>query len=187
VALGLDPQLMGPGTPGRRAGVAAAVVRARVLFSSYAPFFGILALRLDPPAARIACLGLVIVGIGDAIRLTWLAPKGFSRPTVQAVRDAGGEVAAYLATYLLPLLAAPNPDGWDLGAYAVYFGLVIVITLRSNLAHVNPMLYLLGWRVVTVTLEGDEDHERYLVCRRAPIPGERVQVAEMVGVLHASS
>lgn len=186
MTVGHDPDLMGPGEVRLRARTASTVLRARVLLSSYAALFLILFFRLDPPWARFVCLGLFLIGLGDGIRLTWLAPRGFARPTVSYVRDAGGEIAGYLATYLLPLLAAPDPTGGDLAAYGVYFALVGVVSLRSDLAHVNPTIYVLGWRVVTIRIEAD-DRERYLICRRAPSVGQCVQVSQLVGVLHEVS
>ena len=87
-----------------------------------------------------------------ALRLTVLARTTSPVPrTFAEVRDAGSEIAAYLATYLLPLLAAPNPETGEIVGYAIYALLIVVITLRSDLAHVNPTLYVLGWKnIVTV-------------------------------------
>lgn len=94
-------------------------------------------------------------------------------------------VAGYLATYLLPLLAGPAPDTGDLLGYLVYGIVVAVVTLRSDLAHINPTLYLLGWKVVTVIQHNGD--ERYLICRRAPRVGQPARVTQLYGVLHAKS
>jgi hypothetical protein len=155
-----------------------------VLLSSYAPLFLILVARVDTAPIRAVCLGFAIVGIGDALRLTLLAGEKQAVPrSFDDVRDSGSQVAAYLATYLLPLLAAPDPDAGDLVGYGIYAVLIVVITLRSDLAHINPTLYLLGWKVVSVTTS--MGGERYLICKQSPRIGEQVRVVQLYGVLHA--
>jgi hypothetical protein len=157
------------------------LLRGRLLLSSYAPLSAILYARIDGNI-RYLFAGLAIAGLLDAARLTWLGSRVAAAPrSFVDVRDAGGEVAAYVATYLLPFLAAPHPDTGDLWAYGIFALVVIVVTLRSNLGAVNPTIYLLGWRVVAVTLL--DGRQRYLVCRQVPAPGERVPIRELFGVL----
>jgi hypothetical protein len=175
----------GPGPRKARDALGQTLLRARLLFSSYAPLNLILYARIDG-GVRYGFLALGIVGFLDANRLTWLAGGLAAAPrSFTSVRDSGAEVAGYLATYLLPFLAAPHVDAGDIWAYGIYAVVVIVITLRSNLAHINPTIYVLGWKVVTVTLQDGRD--RYLVCRRTPAPGERVAVTELFGVLHSKN
>jgi hypothetical protein len=151
--------------------------------SSYAPLNAILYARIDG-SVRFAFAALAVVGLLDASRLTWLTGRLASVPRrFTEVRDAGGEVAGYLATYLLPFLAAPHASTGDLFGYGIYAVVVIVITIRSNLGAVNPTIYLLGWRVVTVTLE--DGRERYLICRRVPAADTSLNVSELYGVLRA--
>jgi hypothetical protein len=164
--------------------VGSGLVKARVLVSSYAALNLILFARLEPTVPRLICLGFAIVGIVDGLRLSWLARGTAAVPRrVSEVRDVGPEVAAYLATYLLPLLAAPSPTTGDLVGYAIYGVVVVVVSLRSDMAHVNPTLYLLGWRVTSVTFEEGDRH--YLVSRHTPGPGEEIRITRLYGVLHS--
>jgi hypothetical protein len=160
------------------------IVRARLLLSSYVALDLILYARLNTPAPKLICLGLALTGFGDSLRLSWLARDTRAVPRVVAeVRDAGPEVAGYLATYLLPLLAAPSPSPGDLVGYGIYGLVVAVVSLRSNMAHVNPTLYLLGWRVTGVTfVEGDR---HYLISRTLPQAGATIRVTRLAGVLHS--
>jgi hypothetical protein len=176
---------LGPGPRPRSDSFGQTLLRARVLLSSYAPLSFILAARIDSLPLRIACLSAGLVGVGDALRLTLLASEKQAVPRrVEEVRDSGSQVAGYLATYLLPLLAAPDPRTGDLIGYGIYAVLIAVITLRSDLAHINPTLYLLGWKVVTVTLGDGRD--RYLICMTTPRSGTLVHMTELYGVLHAA-
>jgi hypothetical protein len=177
------PIAVGPGRRRRRDDLGHSLLRARLLLSSYAPLNVILFIRVDS-GWRFGFIALALAGFLDANRITWLAKRVAPvRRTFSAVRDSGGEVAAYVATYLLPFLAAPHAGAGEIWAYAIFAAVVAVISLRSDLAHVNPTIYLLGWKVVTVTLQ--DGRERYLVCRRAPSVGEPVSVTELYGVLQA--
>lgn len=174
----------GPGARSRIDGLQEGFFRARVLLSSYAALNFILVARLSHwGVLRWFCLGLGVLGVVDAFRLTLLAKtRGGDKMVFIEVRDSGSEIAGYLATYLLPLLAAPNPGTGEIVGYAIYGALIIVITLRSDLAHVNPTLYALGWKIVSVRTSADR--EKFLVCRTAPRPGHPIYVTDMNGLLH---
>jgi hypothetical protein len=155
----------------------------RILLSSYAPLSLILFARIAD-VARYGFLVLAVLGFVDALRITDRVGKLNHVPRhIVAVRDAGSEIAAYLATYLLPFLAAPHAKTGDIIGYVIFAVVVSIVTLRSDLAHVNPTMYLLGFRVVTVTL--DSGRERYLVCKKAPKANSTVYVAELYGVLQS--
>lgn len=174
----------GPGARGWLDDLQETFFRARVLLSSYAALNFILVARLHYwGALRWCCLGLGVLGLADAFRLTLLAKtRGGEERAFVEVRDAGSEIAGYLATYLLPLLAAPNPGTGEIVGYAIYGVLIVVITLRSDLAHVNPTLYALGWKIVSVRTS--TGREKFLVCRTAPRPGNPIYVRDMNGLLH---
>ncbi len=176
----------GPGARSWLDGLQEGFFRARVLLSSYAALNFILVARLGHwGALRWLCLGLGVLGVVDAFRLTLLAnTRGGDEKVFIEVRDSGPEIAGYLATYLLPLLAAPNPGTGEIVGYAIYGALIIVITLRSDLAHVNPTLYALGWKIVSVRMSNGR--EKFLVCRTAPRPGHPIYVTDMNGLLHES-
>ena len=91
----------------------------------------------------------------DAYRLPRGAlRKGHQRAYLEDVVDEGGQVAAYLATYLLPFLGY-DLIGWrESLSLGLYFGVLLVVFLRSDLALVNPALYLTGWRVASANRGG---------------------------------
>lgn len=174
----------GPGARSWLDDLQEAFFRARVLLSSYAALNFILVARLNHwGVLRWLCLGLGVLGVVDAFRLTLLAKtRGGDEKVFVEVRDSGSEIAGYLATYLLPLLAAPNPGTGEIVGYAIYGVLIVVVTLRSDLAHVNPTLYALGWKIVSVRT--GTGREKYLVCRTAPRAGHPIYVTDMNGLLH---
>ena len=172
----------GPAYSGR-AELTLVVARARLFLSSYAALFGILAIRFDGLALRLACLGLFLVGLLDTLRITQLA-KSATEPyeiQIQSSEDTGGEVSGYLASYLLPFVTIPSPGWRDLLAYGLFLAVGLVIYVRSNLVRVNPTLYLFGYRVLKV--QYNVTKQQYLVARVTPQDGAIMKVVDVAGVM----
>jgi len=154
-------------------------IRARLFVSSYAPLFLLLALRFDGRALRLTALGLGVVGVLDAVRLVEWQPRhiGPSPHTVSEVRDHGSQVAGYLVTYLLPFLPITDPRASDLIAYVLFLCIVGVIFVRSDMAEINPTLYLLGRRVVQITTS--EGWSGFAVVRGLLQPGDVLRAVHL--------
>jgi hypothetical protein len=157
-------------------------VRSQLFLSSYAPLFAILAIRFHGIALKTVCACLAGYGLLYLVVVVWLVPRlAQPRPyPVDSVDDAAGEVAGYLATYLLPFVAVPSPSAADLAGYCIVGVVIAVIFTRSELARINPTLYLLGWRVAVI---GTGAAHRYLVCRRLPRVGTSVDAVRVAGLL----
>lgn len=139
--------------PDNRATLAETFTACRLFASSFAPLFGLLALRFQGDWLRGILGGLAVLCFFDTVRLAVVVPRqtGASPHRVTGVTDRGDQVAGYLATYLLPFLAVPNPSVTDLVAYGLFLLVAGVVTVRSRLTHINPTLYLLGYRLVSLT------------------------------------
>jgi hypothetical protein len=89
----------------------------------------------------------------DTAKIVIIVPRrvGANPQIVKTIEDEGGQVAGYLAAYLLPFLAAPSPSPSDLTAYGIFIGITGLVSIRSNLTYINPTLYLFGYRLVSVT------------------------------------
>jgi hypothetical protein len=144
-----------------------------LFFSSYAPLFGLLAVRFQSRWLWIPCAGLAGLGVFSMLLLLRLDARASSGPhTLTAAKDAGGEAAAYLAGYLLPFLTVATPTVRDVIAYVGFLLVAASIHIRSAVAQVNPLLYLLGYRVLSVT--DDRGLNAYLITRRRVSAGELV-------------
>lgn len=179
--------------------VAETVLRARLFFVSYAPLFAIFAARSTPAHWWPFNLGLLsflvwamltLWGVVDGFRLFRGATrKGAVNVTFVEVKEHSSVVAGYLATYLLPFVAAPPKTAGDWLGYGIYFLVLITVFVRSDFAVINPTLYLAGRQVVsaTRTLPSHEapshsDTEQVLViCRYPPRPGATVPLVRFVG------
>lgn len=139
--------------PENRATVAETFTACRLFASSFAPLFALLALRFQGDLLRSILGALAAVCFLDTVRLAVVVPRqaGASPFRVTAVTDRGDQVAGYLATYLLPFLAVPNPSATDLAAYGLFLLVAGVVSVRSGLTHINPTLYMLGYHVVRLT------------------------------------
>src|SRR5690349_6867340 len=107
----------------------------RLFVSSYAPLAVILAVQRSdeiwPPGNRpafwiLAFIGLV--GLVDAYRLPRGAlRKAHIRVNLSDLTDEGGQVAAYIATYLLPFIGVDVAGGRDVLALILYFIVLFVV------------------------------------------------------------
>ena len=158
------------------------VVRGFLFLSSYAPLFVILAIRFQGVVLRGVCAGLAMVGLGYLVAVLWVIPRSAQQRTypVEEVKDASGEVAGYLATYVVPFVAVPSPSAADVVGYCILALVVLVIFMRSDLAQINPALYLLGRRVAAITAGG---RSYYVVCRRLPRPPGQIDAVRVAGLL----
>lgn len=134
----------------------------RLFVTSYAPLLIILGIRhyeavwpLGEAWLFWAFMALGTFGLVDAYRLPRGAlRKGRTRQELSNIVDEGWQVAAYFVTYLLPFLGI-QLEGWrDALSLLIFFGVLFLVFVRSDLALVNPTLYLTGWRVVSATIEG---------------------------------
>jgi hypothetical protein len=144
--------------------------RPLLFLSSYAPLFALLAIRFEQRWLWISCTVLAALGVVSLRLLLRLDARSAPGPhTLASVRDAGVEAAGYLATYLLPFLTVATPKIRDVLAYAGFLLVAAVINLRSAVAQVNPLLYLLGYRVLAVT----DDHglHAYMITRHPRAAG----------------
>jgi len=147
--------------------------RPLLFLSSYAPLFALLAIRFEQRWLWISCTVIAVLGVVSLWLLLRLDARSSPGPhTLASVKDAGGEAASYLATYLLPFLTVATPTVRDVLAYAGFLLVAATISLRSPVVQVNPLLYVLGYRVLSVT----DDHglQAYMVTRRRPPAGDRV-------------
>lgn len=168
--------------PDIRDSASVVATRAQLFLSAYAPLFAILAVRFEGNALRVTCGVLAGLGFLHLVIALLVAPHlASSRPyPITRVQDASGEVAGFLATYLLPFVTVPSPSATDIAGYLIFAIVVLAIFVRSNLAQINPTLYILGYRVAAITVH-DQDH--YLVCRRLPRQQTSIQGYGFAGLI----
>ena len=178
--MSVDGGLDGP-KPSRAAGLTRGSIKTQLFLASYAPLFTIMAVRFDALTLRLGCAGLALAGTASAVSVLGVAARRKAPVTVtlDRVDDVGGEVSGYLATYLLPFVVVAQPSVRDVIAYLIYLAVAMVIYLRSDLIRVNPLLYVLGYRVSGVDAG---PRSGYLISKDPVRAGDSVSVVELPGV-----
>ncbi len=96
------------------------------------------------------------------------------------VEPSDSEVTAYIASYLLPILATPSPSVGDVVAYALCGVLILVVAFAADLGSINPIVYLFGFRVARAQIGDDAV---IILARRFPDDGTIATVAQAAGVV----
>jgi hypothetical protein len=151
--------------------------RPLLFLSSYAPLFGLLAIRFEPRWLWISCTVLAVLGVASLWLLLKLGRRASPGPhKLATVGDDGSEAAAYLASYLLPFLTVGTPSTRDVLAYAGFLLIAALIYIRSSMIQANPLLYLLGYKVLSAT-DSNGTHA-YIITRHALRAGDILQASQ---------
>ncbi|MEM9518959.1 MAG: hypothetical protein AAGA37_06555 [Actinomycetota bacterium] len=130
-------------------------VRLELGLAAFAPALGLLAFRSREsdwvwlflvPAA----LGLVVLVAGFAI-----VRRGSPDPfTFDDIKDLSGEVLGHIGAYLLPVFIDTTKSTEETLISAIVVALIIHIHVATGRVFVNPLLYLLGFRVYSASTGG---------------------------------
>jgi len=142
-----------------------------------------LALRFRVEWLRISCVLLSVCGVATLWFLVIRAPRRISADFVEvaAVQDEGGLASGFLASYLLPFLTAPEPGIPDTLAYVVFLIVAGIVYVRSDMAQVNPTLYLFGYLVVSIRTTGGL--HSFAIVRRRPSAGDTIRKVNLSGTV----
>lgn len=156
--------------------------RVRLFISAYAVLFILFAVKYPLFWAQILFYGLGVAGLIVAFDLIFRYGRSTASYSykVDSLEDAGGLVNGFLASHLLPFLAPGVPTVRDSVAYGLFFLVLLIVSINSDLAHINPVLYLFGRKVVRITTNGTS---RIFVCSTVPRPGETVTAVRATGGL----
>lgn len=159
------------------------VRRTRLFLGSYALLFLILALRFSSGGLQIACAVIAATGFLDMAWIVYGVPLRTSADPVKVkeVRDVGPEVSGYLATYLLPFVTVPEPSVRDILAYLTFVLVTGLIYVRSEMTQINPTLYILGRRVMSITTTGG--WVGHIVSQSRLEPGNCIRVVPLDGAV----
>ena len=144
--------------------------RLGLFLSAYAPLLGILAARFTTGWLVWLCAVGALVGVGLAL---WVLAGPYAEGVpIDVVRtdDVGEQAFTYLLTYALPFAATSEPGARDVLAYALFFAVVALVYVRSDMQQVNPIFYLFGRRITRATTKSGRCV--LVVSRRRLLPGE---------------
>ena len=154
------------------------LTRVLLFGSSYIPLYVIFLVRFNSFQwlwiALIVLFGapLVVLFIVVAKRK---APQMYE---VASVRDSGTGVAAYVGAYVLPFVTVNEPAWRDLAGYAILFLVLGLVSIRSELLGLNPLVYFTPWRLCEIHTSAGASF--VLTTKTTPQTGQ-VVVASRVG------
>lgn len=150
-----------------------------LLLSSFSPLFLIGAVRAEDQTLMCWLAGIGIVFTALLLIPVLGAQARAARPfRVTEVESASGEVAAYVATYILPLLIVGDKHARDFIAYALCLALIGLIFIRGHLLHYNPWIFIFGRRIFSVRVG---DRRYYLISNKEPRAGQDIDAKMFAG------
>lgn len=150
------------------------LAKIALFFSSYVPLFVIFAIRFPSESVVWSLIAAASALCGIAIVLV---ARNRHEPQYYPVASVAsdGATAGYIATYVLPFVTIAEPTGRDLAAYLVFFGVLLVLTVRGSMIGVNPLVYLTPWRIFQMTTKSGTSF--IIISRERPEVGSEVRAA----------
>jgi hypothetical protein len=126
-----------------------------------------------------AILGAGTLGIiGLALYLSVVARLTSFQVSVVGVQRKDSEAMSYIVTYIVPFLAVAFTTDWQQAiALSIFFLVLSIIYVNSNMIHINPMLNLVGYHLYEITLEDDGVYA--LITRKRIARGQALSVVKI--------
>jgi hypothetical protein len=128
-------------------------VRVELGLFAFSPAMGLLAYRTRDESwwwvlfAFPAAIGCVVaVGAWVVVQRAEAEPVEFAD-----VDDAGGDILGHIGSYLLPVVVDVSKATEEIVIAALALGFIVQIHIATGRVHVNPLLYLLGYRTYRAT------------------------------------
>lgn len=149
--------------------------------SSYTPLYLIFALRFKTFIwlwwglfTGSIILTILVVGLAVLKRESQQYP-------ISKVEEGGANVAAYVASYLLPFVTVSAPSLRDLIGYIIFILVVGVIYVRTSPVGVHPLVYLTPWNIYQATTRSGRI--MYIISREPPKSDTTVTCAPILSGL----
>ena len=133
--------------------------RVFLLLGAYFPLAIFLAAKYTFASTPKVWLGLVILGL-SVIGLLGTIPVFKSiyslGPTlikVATVKRAGEKILAYSASYIIPFMGLVAGSKWEIFSLITFLAFTFYVYIRETLVYLNPVLYLVGFRIYEITTE----------------------------------
>lgn len=145
-----------------------------MFISSYAPIAILLGVRWENwrwvwVSSGVATVSITLVLIG-----IWVRSRGNSRTrVVLTARSGGAGAAGYLTGYLLPFLTVDEPRGVDLVAYGGFLIIAFVVSVKTDIIQVNPLLFLFNLNVFDIAFK--DGSSELVIARKRPAASSEIR------------
>lgn len=159
--------------------------RISLLIGAYAPVLAVLGLRIG-----LGTLGCILIASASVATAWWLwfllrvvKQRGEDEFKIDGAEPVDRDVTAYVASYLLPVLAAKPEHDSGYAAYALAGFLILVVAYRADLGAINPLAYLCGYRAYRVT---SSDGVRIVLSRSLLVKDSTWTLQDAAGIVVAA-
>ena len=147
-----------------------ALARTILFLSGYLPLFLIFTIQSFPKYRWWALLPLatgVLAALGLLAFMRWVQSSAARPIQIVDIRRRDTEVIAYMFAYVVPFLRLDIDEGSNALGLGIFFLVLMVLNVSSNMIHVNPILSLLGYHLYRISLKDGDTHT--IVTRRSRI------------------
>ena len=127
-------------------------VRIELGLMAFAPAMALMALRARHDPVWL-CFGVpALLGCVVAVAAAVLVSRGNPEPfTFDTIDDVGDEVIGHIGSFLLPVVVDVDQSNEQVLIAGLALALIVQIHIVTGRVHVNPLLYLFGYRVYRAT------------------------------------
>jgi hypothetical protein len=137
----------------------------------------ILYLRRNPVLAW-AALAFGLFGCLALLVVLWYLKSLIPQPLkVESCLRQDTEAMTYVVSYVVPFLSGITEGAEPALAFGVFFVVIGILYVNSNMIHINPMLNLMGYRIYRLEVQGRPPAS--LVTRQRVRPGATVTAVEV--------
>lgn len=157
-------------------------IRILLFFSSYFPLFLILSIQNYSQNGSIALIPVslgVLSCIGLSGFLRWVKGSAARVEKVASVQRKDSEVMAYIFTYIFPFIGIDFGKWATALSLAIFFAMLLVIYVNSNLIHINPVMAVFGYHVYEI--ETPEGSTHTVISRRSRLIKGQLMRVVMIG------
>ena len=159
--------------------------RILLFLSSYAPLFIILGIRKSFGHSTVSIILFAAAVLSVLVLLAYLGVvrRLAAHPvTIQSASSRDGEAMSYIVSYLLPFVGLDSASRADQISLGVFLLVLAVVYVSTNLIHMNPVLNLLGYRILEI--DSADGKRSILITHRAYIrsgtPIEAVSLGDTI-------
>jgi hypothetical protein len=146
-----------------------------LFLSSYSPAFLIIAVRSFNNSWGLFWIALGLGAVSAGAFLIFIRVVRGGSPfvvEVDHIEPRDSDLAAYVATYLLPFVLVPSATAQDVIGLGLFLFFIGLLWVNSGMLYLNPLLSLVGYRLYVVDshiVGGGTLPTSFLLSRRASL------------------
>ena len=130
-------------------------VRFELGLAAFAPALGLLAFRTRDSRWALLLLAAALAGVLVIVVGAGIVKRGNAESfEFGDIEDLGGEILGHIGAYLVPAFISTTATTEEIVISALILAMIIQIHVATGRVFVNPLLYLIGYRVYSAKTSG---------------------------------